>query len=367
MSVLDRYILRSLLVNYVTGLLVMISLYVVLDMFVNMDEFTEHGRSVWQVIGDIANYYAPNLFLYYQQLSSAIALFACMATIARMRRQNEMTAVLSSGVSLYRVAVPVVCFGLATTALMVVNSELCIPSVAHLLARDHDDLGGERAFQVLFLRDRDNALLSAAKFDTETRALHRLLVLTRDEDGAVVRMLEADYATWEEPDVIHPLGRWKLERGRQRECAPSGPGRRGPAGEASESRPQYYESDLSPEDIQLRQAESWVQHLSLAQLRELKNRRDTNLAAIVRSKHERITQPIIGVVLLLLGLPFFLDRSPGNILSDAAKCMVATGLCYVTAFLAQSISSATPSALPFWIPIFVFGVLATVLIDRIKT
>ena len=63
MSVLDRYILRSLLVNYVIGLLVMISLYVVLDMFVNMDEFTEHGRSVWQVLGDIANYYAPNLFL----------------------------------------------------------------------------------------------------------------------------------------------------------------------------------------------------------------------------------------------------------------------------------------------------------------
>jgi len=362
MNVLDRYILRSLLVNYVIGLLVMISLYVVLDMFVNMDEFTEHGRSLWQVLGDIANYYAPNLFLYYQQLSSVIALFACMATIARMRRQNEMTAVLSSGVSLYRVAVPIVCFGLATTALMVLNSELFIPSVAHLLARDHDDLGGERTFEVLFVRDRDNALLSAAKFDTETGALHRLLVLTRDEDGTMARMLEADFATWEKPDAIHPLGRWKLERAIQRPCVVPGS-----TNETFEARPQYYVSDLSPEDLQLRQAESWVQHLSLRQLHELQDKQSVNLPAIIRSKHERITQPIIGVVLLLLGLPFFLDRSPANILSDAAKCMVATGLCYVTAFLAQSASAGTPSALPFWIPIFVFGVIATVLIDRIKT
>ena len=41
LTVLDRYLLRSLLVNYLIGLGVMLSLYVVLDMFVNMDEFTE--------------------------------------------------------------------------------------------------------------------------------------------------------------------------------------------------------------------------------------------------------------------------------------------------------------------------------------
>jgi lipopolysaccharide export system permease protein len=367
MSVLDRYILRSLLVNYVIGLLVMISLYIVLDMFVNMDEFTEHGRSLLQVLGDIINYYAPNVFLYFDQLSSVIALFACMATIARMRGQNEMTALLSSGVSLYRVAVPVVCFGLATTGVAILNTEVFIPSVAHLLARNHDDLGGERAFAVLFLRDRNNALLSAAQYDPDAQVLEGLLVLTRDEAGNVVQALQADRATWEEPEVIRPVGRWKLQRSVQATRVQRDGETLAPTEETIKTHPRYYESDLSPRDIQLRQAESWVQHLSLAQLRELRKRQDTNVFAIIRTKHERMTKPIIGIVLLLLGLPFFLDRSPGSLLSDAAKCMVATGLCYVTAFLSQSITPGASSAWPFWIPIFVFGVVATVLIDRIRT
>ena len=50
LSVLDRYILRSLLINYLIAIGAMISLYVVLDLFVNMDEFTEQGYPLTTVI-----------------------------------------------------------------------------------------------------------------------------------------------------------------------------------------------------------------------------------------------------------------------------------------------------------------------------
>ncbi len=166
MTILDRYILRSLLINYVITLGVMISLYVVLDMFVNMDEFTEQGYPVSTVISNIVDYYAPNVFLFFAQLSGVITLFACMATIARLRKQNEVTAMLASGVSLYRVAAPIIAFGLASTALLVIDTEWLIPSVAHKLARDHDDVDGKKAYEVLFQRDRNGALLSAGRFHT---------------------------------------------------------------------------------------------------------------------------------------------------------------------------------------------------------
>ena len=38
---------------------------------------------------------------------------------------------------------------------MVLDTEVLIPAVAHKLARDHDDADGTRAYEVLFLRDRD--------------------------------------------------------------------------------------------------------------------------------------------------------------------------------------------------------------------
>ncbi|MGB2988260.1 MAG: LptF/LptG family permease [Phycisphaerae bacterium] len=367
LTVLDRYILRSLLINYAIALGTMLSLYVVLDLFVNMDEFTEQGYPVPIVIRNIISFYWPNLLLYFAQLSSVITLFACLATVARMRKLNEMTAVLASGVSLYRLAAPVIVFGVATTALLVVDTEWLIPAVAHRLARDHDDADGKRAYEVLFLRDRDGALLSAAQFHPTRRDLRQLLVLTRDETGAVVKTLEADRAIWEPPGAVRLQGRWRLERGRLMTRLRDDDRRLGPLETKRVTYPVYYESDLNPEAIQLRQSEGWIRFLNLSQLNELEQRGGTNPAAIVQTKHARKTAPLVGIVLLLLGLPFFLDRSPANVLSDAGKCMIACGLCYVVSFIAQSIRPASVSALPAWIPIFVFCTLAMVLIDRIRT
>lgn len=367
LSILDRYLLRSLLLNYLIALGTMLSLYVVLDLFVNMDEFTEQGDPVATVVRNIISYYWPNLFLYLAQLSSVITLFACMATIARMRRLNEMTALLASGVSLYRVARPILFFGIAAAGLLVIDTEVLIPMVAHKLARDHDDADGKRAYEVLFMRDREGALLSAGRFHPTRRDLQRLLVLTRDDSGAVIQTLEADHATWEPPDLLRSQGRWRLMRGRLTTRLRTAGAGLGPREDKVVSYPSYYESDLSPEGIQLRQSEGWIRFLSLSQLGELQRRGGANLIAIIQTIHARRAAPIVGIVLLLLGMPFFLTRIPGSILTDTGRCLITCGLCYVSTFFAQSIRPESASALPAWIPIFVFGTLAVVLIDRIRT
>jgi lipopolysaccharide export system permease protein len=367
-GILDRYILRSLLVNYVVALSVMLSLYVVLDLFVNMDEFTEHGYSSGTVLVNIVDYYWPNLFLYFSQLSGLITTFACLAAVARMRKLNEMTAMLASGVSLYRLARPVLIFGVLTTVLLVVNTEYLIPSVAHKLARGHDDVSGERAYEVLFLRDRGGKLLSAGRFDPRVRDLRRLIVMTRDDTGAIVQTLEADRAEWEPPSVTQPSGRWRLERGRmiarvqRSDGSPLGPGE-----DKIISYPAFYDSDLSPHVIQMRQAQEWIRFLSLARLRELAQESPRDHAAITRTRHSRVAAPIVSVILLLLALPFFLNRAPTNVLNDAGRAMMVCGMCYLANFLAQSIRSEGQSALLAWIPIFIFGTVAMVLMDRVKT
>jgi len=370
-GILDRYVFRSLVINYVIALAVMLSLYVGLDMFVNMDEFTEHGLPARTVVGNILDYYWPNLLVYFAQLSGMITMFACLAVVARMRNLHEMTAILASGVSLYRIAQPVLLFGFVTTGLMVMDTEWFIPAVAHKLARDHDEVHGDRTYEVLFLDDRDHQLLSAGRFSPRTRDLLRLLVMQRNEAGTIVRTLEADRAIWEPPSDMRPEGRWRLERGRMTERirAPEGHSESalGPREDKIVTYPTFYESDLSPEAIQLRQAEGWIRFLSLAKLRMLAEKEPKNYAEIVRTRHTRVAAPIVSVILLLLGLPFFLDRSPANVLNDAGKCMVVCGICYVSTFVAQSIRAESQSALVAWIPIFVFGTLAMVLLDRVKT
>lgn len=365
MRTLDRYILRALVTNYVIGLAVMLSLYVLLDLFINMDEFTEQGHPLRVVLGNIFSYYWPNVFLYFGQLSGVITLFACLATIARLRRQNELTAMLSSGVSLHRMAVPVVAFGLATTTLWAIDTEFIIPAVAHRLARDHDDVDGRRAYEVYFLPDRNGALFSG-RFSPNSRDVQRLLVLRRDAEGNLTETLEADRARWNQPDSSRGSGWWQLERSRLWTRTVDATSL-GPTGGVEETYPLAYESDLKPQDIELRQRRGWYRFLSLGQLRSLQSVAGTDWMELERTRHGRIATPILSFVMLLLGLPFFLDRSPTMLLSDTGKCMIACGLCYVVAVAAQSVRADASPALPYWIPIFVFAPAAMVLLDRVRT
>lgn len=367
MTTLDRYIFRSLVINYLIALAVMMSLYITLDMFVNMDEFTEKDHPPWIVLRNMVDYYVPNMFLYFAQLSGVITSFACFAVLSRMRKLNELTAILASGVSLYRVAAPIAMFGIATTALLVIDTEVLIPTVAHKLARHHDQADDIEAYEVAFVRDQDGALLSAKRFHPRHHDLRNLLVLRRGETGGIVQTIEADHAVWEPSHPGHDGGRWRLERSKRVSRITRRSTGLAPTEDLEIDYPSYYETDLSPETILTRQAEGWIRFLSLAELRQMEQTNSPNLAEIVRTRHARVAGWIVAVILLLLGLPFFLDRSHGNVLADTAKCMTVCGLCYVVTFVAETIRPETVSPLPAWIPIFLFGTLAMVLLDRVKT
>ncbi|MCG3130780.1 MAG: hypothetical protein FLDDKLPJ_01553 [Phycisphaerae bacterium] len=367
MSILDRYILRMLAFNYVVSLGVMIGLYVVMDLFVNLDEFTEHGPSVGVLLRNIADYYLPGLLLYFSQLSGVITLFACVMTVARMRHFNELTAILASGVSLYRVAAPILVFGALTTSLLVVDTEVLIPRVAHLLARRHDEVGTLRGYSVALMRDADGTLLSGLEFIPAAGELRRLVALSRDEEGALSRLVEADTATWEAIPGHPHGGRWKLNRGRERAVEKADASLPGPRGRQTLAQIHWLETSLDPPSIQLRQSEQWIRYLSLTQLRALEGSSPPNLAQVQQAGHVRVTTPIVNLVLLLLGLPFFLNRSPLYILRDATWCLACCGTCYAATFTCQSILPGVNSALPAWLPIIVFGPVAMVLMDRVRT
>ena len=370
MTILDRYLFRALTVNYLIALAVMMSLYVVLDLFFNMDEFTERGGAASGVLVDVFSYYWPNLFRYFGQLSGVITLAACLATLARMRRTNELTAVLASGVSLFRVAAPVMGFGLVTTILWVVDTELLVPRVAAQLARSHDDARGERTYGVWFLEDGPNALLSAQQFEPGTGTLRRMMVLKLDDSGTVRSVIEAEEATWQVVEGHPAGGRWLVTRGVERvrssdQDVPFGPG------ETTLRKPvHYYESELDPQSIQQRQSAQWVSLLSSRQLSDLAGRElpETLAAAVQQARHRRFATPIINLVLLLLGIPFLLDREPGTVLPAIAKCLAVCGTCFAVTFASHSsLSPQSLSALPSWLPIIVFVPVGVVLIDRSRT
>ena len=72
------------------------------------------------------------------------------------------------------------------------DTELIIPSIAHKLARRHDDARGLKTYGVWFLQDRDDALLSAQQYVPGEGTIKRLLVIKRNETGHLSSIIEAE-------------------------------------------------------------------------------------------------------------------------------------------------------------------------------
>lgn len=372
MKTLDRYLLHNFLVNYFISLFVLISLYVVLDVFVNLDEFTKTGQPIPAILLNIGNYYFYNLPLYFAQLSGVITAFAACATLARMQRQNEIVAVLSSGTSMYRLATPIVVAGLMMNGLLILDQELVLPNVAHKLARQRDDVEGTRVDPVWFVRDTSSEgmprLLSAQHFSLKEQAIRNLIVLELYKDsasrGRLAQVVTADKARWN-PEKTG----WDLERGIRLSASDEGNTTIFDQHQMKPEAVDFYPCSLTPEELQLRKTTQWIQFLSTRQLNLLASRKEVNTNQIAQVKHGRFTMPIGNMILMVLGMSFFLHRLPDSVLTQGAKALATCAVAFIISFMGQQLvgSIEVNAALPAWLPIFVFGPLAVLLLDNVKT
>ena len=103
MRILDKYIAKSFLTGYVIALLVLVGLCVVVDLFINVDEFAELAggdedttRGPLFVIGSILRYYGAQSMLYFRDLAGIITVVAAVFSLGKMTRNNELVAISRS-------------------------------------------------------------------------------------------------------------------------------------------------------------------------------------------------------------------------------------------------------------------------------
>jgi len=188
MKTLDRYIVRSYLTTALLFFLVFMSLRIVVDLFVNMDEFAElatkgDGMTFGEIVGIIFQYYAANSLVYFIELGGIIVIASASFTLARFNHTNELTAMLASGVSLYRVVWPIIISAMLMAAVIVVDQELIIPipAVRDILVRSRDDPHAKKKLNIELMTDSNQATWYAKYYDVATETMLKPAVLLRGD------------------------------------------------------------------------------------------------------------------------------------------------------------------------------------------
>ena len=100
---LDRYILKQFLGTFFFTIGLICCITIVFDLSEKIDNFIEHQLSVWTIISEYYIYFIP----YFANLFSPLFVFvAVILFTSRMAYRSEIVAILSSGVSFYRMLVP---------------------------------------------------------------------------------------------------------------------------------------------------------------------------------------------------------------------------------------------------------------------
>ncbi len=121
MRTLDRYILREFGKIFSITVLSFISVFMIVDVFENMDDLMEHGVPLWVGVGFFL-YKFPYIF---GQVLPVSILLSVLISIGIFSRNGELTAVKASGISLLRVLSPLFMCGLvASVGVMFINESI---------------------------------------------------------------------------------------------------------------------------------------------------------------------------------------------------------------------------------------------------
>ncbi len=361
MKILDKYVAKNFMIGYCIAFCVLIGLRIIIDLFVNLDEFAEHSDlGSLAVIKNILSYYGMHSTLYFRDFAGMITVVAAAFSLGKMVRSNELVAVMASGVSLKRVIAPILLLALLLTALVVVNQELLIPPLSDKLVRGQDAIPGQESYDVWFIMDGNDSLICSKRFDVKTSTLHYPTIIRRRK--------KANALTWEvigrtsatKAVYNYNTKEWDLINGRFTEIDPR------KAVQSTDS----YASDITPKDIPVRRKSRHLTLLSSRQLAVLAAQRTKikDLAQLYSQKHFRITDPIINLAMLMVCLPILVCRDPKSMKSSIMISFAVTTACFITTFVCKMLATEAvfDRVIPelwAWLPVVIFLPIAFLELD----
>jgi lipopolysaccharide export system permease protein len=385
LRILDRQRYWSFFKAYVISFVSLVGLYIVIDAFSNIDEFTKIKTGVGELFRHMGYYYLVRVSYFYDKLCGVITMMAAIFTITWMQKNNELLAMLAAGISAKRVIFPVIISAGLVSCLSVLNQEFVMPRISEDLQRKPDDdgnipvfagsrhdvneiqLNGRQGYRSHNSVDHFSALLPISRFGALIAIDAQLARYIPDKD--LKSPLRGGWLLWQailSPAGSKPDGKILLEV--PPEMVSKFPGHYG-AGPPPPGAMMFLRSDITFTNI-IRTAD-WYQFartpdLVRAYADQKSHTERTKLAVFL---HGRLVRPLTAMILLLLSLPLLLGGENRNMYINLGLSIGTSGVFYGVSFLVNYLggNDVLSPEMSAWLPLIAFGSLAAARWDNIRT
>ncbi len=330
---LDRYIVQQFLSILVMALLGFISIFVIVDLIENLDRFIDNSVPTNVVI----NYYIYSLPWFVNIALPMSVLISTIFSIGLMAKRNEWTAMKASGISLYRIAFPLILVG------------FIISGISYVLDNQLVSIGNEKRFDIerefikrksrksirqpkkimkdVFLQKQESLHISLSTYKTHQQSAEGINVVELDS-GLVFKRLDAQKMSY-----IDSLSLWAVSGYSIRTFDSTG----------SETSARISTSDTllsldfkpeditqqfkSPEELNYNELEKRIQILQ-------ENGVDTRRWQVVQ--HFKISFAFTNLIVILFGLPLVVMKLKGGLTFGAGMSVFVIFSYYALIKFGQS-------------------------------
>ncbi len=324
MKLIDRYIIRQFLLSFLFGLVAFILIFVLVDAMEHIDDFIDARAPVSVVVG----YYIAFTPEIIKLMTPVAVLLASLFVISRLSTNSELTAMKSSGVSLYRILVPFLVMAFLISFASIYLNGWVVPranSKKFYIERTVLNRGNNTAATFnIFFQVGPRRIVSINYFDVQRKIASVVSIQDFADTNLTVmtRRYDAPRMQWYDSTSAGPdsgTAGWVLMKGATREFTGHSQQLvffdRMPVGKLS----------LTPADIEKKQKKpDEMEYEELAEFIRNQESAGQDVSRWLVDFHAKLAFPFASVIMVLFGVPFATARPRSGVALGFGICTAAT-------------------------------------------
>jgi lipopolysaccharide export system permease protein len=359
MKIVDRYLIHEYLRNLLFITLSFLALFLIIDFFEKIRMFLSNHATFKQM----GSYFLFMMPMIVSQILPAAVLVASLVTCGTLSRHSEITAMKANGISLYRIALPILTIAALTSLMIFFLSEWVTPltndraeRIRLVEVQKQPSMGSFKQHQIWYRGEK--GIYNFRFFDARTGTLQGITIHYLDRQMNLIMRLDAERGEWKEGHwLFHNLLVARFDSGEFPVL--------------SRIKQQVVDLPERPSDFQLIQKD--VEAMGYSELKRYIRKLQSegyDATRYVVDLHGKMAFPLVSIILAVIGISFSLrsERSGGIAQGIGAGLVIGFSYWLVYAFgMSLGRSGTLPPFIAAWFANMLFAVASLFLVRRVKT
>jgi lipopolysaccharide export system permease protein len=359
MKIVDRYLVTEYLRNLLFITLSFLFLFLIIDFFEKIRMFLSNHATFAQM----GSYFLFRIPMVISQILPAVVLLTSLVTCGYLSRHSEITAMKANGISLYRIAVPILAIAAMTSLLIFFLNEWVTPYTnegaenIRLVEVQKQSLMGTFKQDQIWYRGQ-KGIYNFRLFDARTGTLQGITIHYLDRQMNLFMRLDAEKGEWSQ-------GRWFFHNVLITRFSD------GEFPVLTRSGQEVVDIPETPADFKVVQKD--VELMGYSELKRYIRKLQSegyDATRYVVDLHGKIAFPLVSIILAVIGISFSLrsERTGGIARGIGAGLVIGFSYWLVYAFgMSLGRSGTLPPFIAAWFANILFGAASVFLIRSVKT